>query len=40
VTAELDKFHDPESTGSVKQRSPKNNMMVKTETPEAMQREP
>ena len=40
VNVELDKFHDPTSTGSVKQHSPKNNMMLKTETPEAMQREP
>jgi len=40
VNAELAKYHDPTSTGSVKQNSPKNNMMVKTETPDAMQREP
>jgi adenosine deaminase len=40
VNTELAKFYDPTSTGSVKQHSPKNNMMMKTETPEAMQREP
>jgi adenosine deaminase len=40
VNVELAKFHDPASSGSVKQHSPKNNMMMKNETSDSMQREP
>jgi adenosine deaminase len=40
VNAAMVKFDDASSPGSVKHNSPKNNMMMMTETPEAMQREP
>lgn len=34
VNAELEKFHDPDSTGSIKQNSPKNNMLQRMVSPD------